>query len=82
MVKNRSRQALADMDEPLRRRFQHKYLRERGYVFAKISVGAGTNWADWELVLFSSIFPSPEIWLTLPGLQRIRGWAGQAPGQT
>ncbi len=26
--------------------------------------------------------PSPEIWLTLPGLQRIRGWAGQAPGQT
>jgi hypothetical protein len=26
----------ADMNEPVRRHFQHKYLPQRGYIFAKI----------------------------------------------
>ena len=32
------------MVEPVRQHFQHKCLRERGYVFEKIFVGAGTIW--------------------------------------
>src|SRR5258707_7342555 len=34
------------MVEPVRRRFQHKCLRERGYISAKILVGAGTIGLD------------------------------------
>jgi hypothetical protein len=34
------------MVEPVRRRFQHKWLRERGYISAKILVGAGTIGLD------------------------------------
>jgi len=32
------------MVEPVRQHFQHKCLHERGYVFEKIFVGAGTIW--------------------------------------
>jgi len=84
MSKNRSRQKFADADEPVRQRFQHKYLREWGYVSWKNLFGVeqremtgasyflkGVRLVAGALLFPAGLFPaSSEGKMTLPAASR------------